>query len=228
MDRTVPAGAALLLDYEVAMEVASHEAIIRQAYKDSVGVWTWSVGLTTATGHAVERYINNPQPLDHCLKIFIWALENYAREVREAFAGTKITKAQFAAALSFHWNTGAIKRANWVKKFKAGDVAGAKKAFMDWSKPKEIIPRREKERDLFFNGKWSNDGRMTEYTRVRQNGTPDWSSARKINVEKELKVALSSEPAPQPIPPESTNHQTSAGWLATLIKAIAAFFKRSR
>jgi hypothetical protein len=33
----VPAGAALLLDYDIAMEVAYHEAVVRQAYKDSVG-----------------------------------------------------------------------------------------------------------------------------------------------------------------------------------------------
>jgi len=59
MHTNVPTGAALVVDYDVAMEVASHEAIIRQAYKDSEGVWIWSVGLTSATGHVVERYIGN-------------------------------------------------------------------------------------------------------------------------------------------------------------------------
>lgn len=226
MDRTVPTGAALLLDYDVALEVASHEAIIRQAYKDSVGVWTWSVGLTSMSGHSVERYINNPQPLEHCLKIFVWALERYARDVNAAFAGTPLTKAQFAAALSFHWNTGSIKTASWVKKFKAGDIAGAKRAFMDWQKPKEIVPRREKERDLFFNGKWSNDGRMTEYTKLKANSTPDWSSARKINVKKELKAALSDVSDPQPVQPVAPQPATS--FWADLIKAIAALFNRSR
>ena len=51
-DRALPA-----VDFEVAIEVASHEAIIRQTYKDSVGVLTWDVGMTNATGHTVERYI---------------------------------------------------------------------------------------------------------------------------------------------------------------------------
>lgn len=181
------------VDYEVALEIASHEAIVRQAYKDSVNVWTWSVGLTSATGHLVERYIGKPQSLDHCLRVYVWALDNYADAVRKAFKGVNLTKAQFAAALSFHWNTGAIAKASWVTKFKAGDIAGARKAFMLYNKPREIVGRREKERDLFFDGVWSNDGTMIEYTRVKPSGSIDWSSAKRINVEKELKAALSDE-----------------------------------
>ncbi|PRD40863.1 hypothetical protein C5748_24830 [Phyllobacterium phragmitis] len=192
------------VDYEIALELSSHEAIVRQAYRDSRGIWTWCVGITSASGHSVERYIKNPQPLDYCLKIFVWALQRYAQEVNEAFAGVPLTKAQFAAALSFHWNTGAIKTASWVKKFRAGDIAGAKKSFMDWRKPAEIVPRREKERDLFFSAKWSNDGRMTEYTRVKANGTPDWSSARKINVEKDLRAAFAEIAPPPPVPAPET------------------------
>lgn len=185
------------VNYRIALEVASHEAIVRQAYKDSVGVWTWSVGLTSATGHIVERYIDKPQSLTHCLRVYVWALENYAHEVREAFAGRTLTEAQFAAALSFHWNTGKIKQARWVKSFLAGKIEQAKKEFMLYRKPPEIISRREKERDLFFAGKWSNNGSMTEYTRVKSNGQIDWSSARKINVEKELAEALAKD-IPEP------------------------------
>ena len=78
MNTNVPADAALVVDYDVAMEVASHEAIIRQAYEGSQGIWTWSVGLTSATGHVVERYIGKPQSLEHCLSVYVWALDNYA------------------------------------------------------------------------------------------------------------------------------------------------------
>jgi GH24 family phage-related lysozyme (muramidase) len=193
-------GPSLAVDYDVALEIASHEAIVRQAYKDSVGRWTWSVGLTSATGHDVERYIGKPQTLEKCLAVYAWALENYAEEVREAFAGYSLTKAQFAAALSFHWNTGAIRRASWVKLWKAGDIAGAGKAFMEWNKPAEIIPRRQKECDLFFDGKWSNNGTMIEYTRLTSKSTPVWSSAKRINVEKELRAAFALPPAPAPVP----------------------------
>lgn len=184
----------MTLTYRVALEVAFHEALVRQTYKDSVGRNTWNVGMTNATGHAVERYIGKPAPLQHCMNVYVWALRNYAKQVDEAFAGHELTEAQYAAALSFHWNTGAIKRAAWVEHWKAGKVAEARKAFMYWTKPPEIAKRRAKERDLFFDGKWASDGTMIEYTRVRKNMSPDWSSAKRIDVSKELKAAFGKSP----------------------------------
>lgn len=174
------------IDYQVALEVASHEAIVRQAYKDTKGVWTWSIGLTNASGHNVERYIGNPQTLQHCLAVYIWALEKYAEDVREAFT-KPLTQAQFAAALSFHYNTGAIKKATWVKSFNDGDIKSAKIEIMNYKKPAEIIPRREKERDLFFDGKWSNNGTILEY-QVNANSKP--VNPKSINIEEELKAAF--------------------------------------
>src|SRR6218665_367642 len=143
------------IDYQVALEVASHEAIVREAYKDIKGIWTWSIGLTNASGHNVERYIKNPQTLQHCLAVYVWALEKYAADVREAFT-RPLTQAQFAAALSFHYNTGAIKKATWVKSFNAGKIDAAKKEIMNYKTPAAIIPRRQKEQALFFDGVWSN------------------------------------------------------------------------
>jgi lysozyme len=183
-------GALWHVDAEVALEVAAHEALIRQTYRDSVGVLTWCVGMTNATGHTVERYIGKPQTLQHCMNIYAWALENYADGVREAFKGLKITKGQFAAALSFHWNTGAIKRATWVQHFRAGNDAAARKAIMNWKTPPEIEDRRKKERALFFDGKWSNTGTMLEYTRVTAAMNPDWGSGKRINVAAELAKAF--------------------------------------
>lgn len=220
------------LTYKVALEVASHEALVRQTYKDSVGVLTWNVGMTNATGHSVERYIGNPAPLQHCMNLYVWALRSYAKQVDEAFAGHKLTEAQYAAALSFHWNTGAIKRAAWVTHWKAGRIAEARKAFMNWVTPKEITARREKERDLFFDGKWSNNGTMVEYTRVRSNMQPDWSSAKRINVEKELKAAFGNTPVvkpdqtPQPDThspaPTLTPSAVKPGLIALVIIAVTA------
>ncbi|WP_404864518.1 glycoside hydrolase family protein [Georhizobium sp. MAB10] len=194
------------------MEVAAHEALVRQAYKDSEGVLTWCVGMTNATGHRVERYIGKPQTLQHCMNIYAWALTNYAEQVREVFKDRPLTQAQFAAALSFHWNTGAIKRATWVKYWLRGDVERAREAFMNWVTPSSIAARRGKERDLFFDGRWSNNGTMTEFTRVTSQMTPDWSSGKRINVEDELRLAFASTPqvvvdqAPQPdaVPPAPT------------------------
>lgn len=195
------------IDADVAIELASHEGLVRQAYKDSKGIWTWSIGITSMSGHQVERYIGKPQTLEHCLAIYVWALEKYAADVRRAFAAKPLNKHQFAAALSFHYNTGAIGRATWVKKWLAGDVAGARKAIMDWRKPAEIVPRRQKERDLFFDGKWSNNGTVTEYTRLKASGAPDWSSAVRTNIRPAMEAVFgvaAATPAPaKPVPAPS-------------------------
>lgn len=218
------------VDFDVAMEVASHEALVRQTYKDSVGILTWCVGMTNATGHTVQRYIGKPASVQHCMNVYVWALQNYAAGVYRAFAGHKLTKAQFAAALSFHWNTGAIEKASWVKLWKAGDIAGAKRAFMDWKKPPEIVERRRKERDLFFDGKWSNNGTMVEYTKLTAKMTPAWSSAKRLDVSKELRAAFAAAPvkldvAPKPdaAPAAPTKSPSGPGLLIVLaVGAVAA------
>jgi len=191
------------ITYRTALEIAYHEAIIRQAYKDSVGVWTWSVGLTAATGHDVLRYKDNPQTMEHCLAIYVWALNNYADAVRKAFAGTPLTEAQFAAALSFHWNTGSISKASWVGMFKAGRMADAEASLKSWSKAggKVVLgltTRRGMEADLLFRGRWSADGTINEYTRLTASYTPVWSSAKRVNIEAALRAALGDE---QPLDP---------------------------
>jgi lysozyme len=171
----------------VALELISHEAIVQEAYKDSVGVWTWSVGITDKSGHSVMRYKDNPQPVERCLEVYLRLLrEKYIPSVVKAFEGFVLTEAQFAAALSFHYNTGAISRASWVTKVKTGDIAGAKKAFMEWRKPPEIVERRGKERDLFFDGKWSSDGKATVYQVSKPSYSPKWSSARRVDVTADL------------------------------------------
>lgn len=178
-----------VVDADVFLEIATHEAIIRQAYKDSVGVWTWSIGITSASGHKVERYIDNPAPMKKCIEVAQWLLEGkYTNGVRQAFGDDfeKLTKNQFTAALSFHWNTGGIRRAKWVKSFRQGNTEVAYKQFMNWSKPKAIIPRREKERDLFFDNIWTNKGTITEFTRLHSSYTPDFNSGRQVDVRKYL------------------------------------------
>ena len=63
----------------IAAELISHEAIVREAYLDSVDVWTWSVGITSASGHTVwPRYLDNPQTLRRCFEVYEWAIRtNY-------------------------------------------------------------------------------------------------------------------------------------------------------
>lgn len=188
------------------IEIASHEGAVREAYKDSVGIWTWGIGVTSASGHGVERYIGNPQTMEKVLEVYQWLLhEKYLPEVLDAFDGYDLQEHELAAALSFHWNTGGIKRASWVKHYKSGDIKAARKSFMAWKKPPEIVPRRKAERDLFFEGVWANDGTILEYTKVKNSGQIVWGSAKRVKLPA-LAQPIQAKPQPKQI-----------GWLAALI-----------
>jgi GH24 family phage-related lysozyme (muramidase) len=160
----VEGGMATPLTIKGAQELICHEAIVPEWYLDSEGIGTWSVGLTKASGIDVIKYKDNPAPISECLSAFVGRLKAiYIPDVLKAFEGKALSEAQFAAAVSFHYNTGAIKRADWVKSFMAGNVAKARGEIMNWRSPASIIERRGKERDLFFDGKWSNDGTALIY-----------------------------------------------------------------
>lgn len=174
------------LSPKILGELISHEGIVLEAYKDSKGIWTWGIGVTNASGHTVQRYIDEPQPIAKVFDIFDWLVRTkYLPAVKKAFK-KPLTDEQLAAALSFHYNTGAIGRASWVKSFNEGNVAKARKEIMNWVTPKEITARRKKERDLFFDGVWSGDGTALIYQGVRR---PSYvpTNPKRVNIEKELK-----------------------------------------
>lgn len=176
------------LTQRIVLEILEHEAIVLEAYKDSVGVWTWGVGVTSKSGHGVDRYKDAPQTVQKCLEIYVWLLrEQYLPAVLKAFQDFPLTECELGAALSFHYNTGAIGTADWVKLVKQGRRPEAREAFMAWSKPKEIIGRRKLERDLFFDGRWTSDGKVTVYPEVsKPSYAPKWSSAVQIDVREPL------------------------------------------
>ncbi len=170
------------------LELVSHEGIVKEAYKDSVGVWTWGIGVTSNSGHTVyPRYKDNPTSINRVLEIFKWLVETkYLPDVIEVL-GEGLLEHEVAAAVSFHYNTGAIKTAEWVKTWKTGDTNLARRQFMNWKKPESIIPRREKERDLFFDGKWSGDGKALVYEGVKKPSyVPDWSSGHRVDISDKL------------------------------------------
>ena len=176
----------------IALELIGHEAIVQEAYKDSKSIWTWGIGVTNASGHSIDRYKDAPQPVARCVEIFLWLCRTkYGPDVLAAFKGHALTEAQYAAALSFHYNTGAIGRATWVKSFLAGRHAEAENQFMEWRKPAAIIERRTKERDLFFDGRWTSDGKVTIYPVRKPSYAPDFGKGERVDVREDLAKALS-------------------------------------
>lgn len=219
----------------VALEIASHEALVRQTYYDSLKIPTWSVGMTSATGHRVENYWGSPQSYQKCMDVYVWALDKYAQSVRERFADVDLSESQFSGILSWTWNVGSgwLQKATWIDFFKKGDMREAERRFMLFDKPKEIINRRKKEANLIFRGVWNNQGTMTEYTYVNKSGTPDWQSAIVIDIERNIQDAIiklnksqdfSDSPqinqeltlTPDAIPKPKPIHQSTTIWATVL------------
>ncbi len=172
------------LTARAAAELVGHEAIVLEWYRDSENVGTWGIGVTNNSGHRVDRYKDNPQTIGRCLEIYVWLLNsNYIPDVRDAFAGCKLTEAQFAAALSFHYNTGAIERTDWVKLFKAGKLAEARD-FLEthYLNGGDLTERRAKEAALFFDGQWSGDGTARVIPVSKPSYQPNFRRGERIQI----------------------------------------------
>lgn len=81
-------------------------------------------------------------------------LERYASEVANALGEAPRTQAQFDALVSFHYNTGAIRRATLTRKHREGDYVGAAREFARWNRAggrvlRGLTRRREAEAELY-------------------------------------------------------------------------------
>ena len=169
-----------------AVAYAFHqEGLVREAYKDSEGVWTWAGGVTNASGHEVyPRYKDNPQTLEHCLEITVWLMRStYLAAVQRAFAGSTLNEAQVAAALSFQWNTGAITATEWVCDWKAGKPASARSFLTThYLNGGDLTERRKSEAALFFDGHWPGDLRCPVYPVRKPSYTPNFGKRELIDL----------------------------------------------
>lgn len=189
----VPPGPAELTA-RVALELVGHEAIVLEAYKDSKGIWTWGIGVTDRSGHSVGRYKDAPQTVEHVLAVYIWLLRNrYIPDVLKAFAGIKINEAQFAAALSFHYNTGAIGKTDWVKLFRQGKDAEARK-FLEthYLNEGDLEGRRKAEAALFFDGVWTEDGKATIIPVRKPSYQPNFRQSKRVDIRADLDKVLAA------------------------------------
>lgn len=126
------------------------EGVKLKAYKDSVGVWTIGVGHAATSGRAPIPRPGMTIDMAEAKRILTSDLVYYETDVNAMLPN--VPQHVFDGAVSFHFNTGAIRRASWVRTYKKGDMEAARKAFLMWNKPKEIIGRRTREADLIFKG----------------------------------------------------------------------------
>jgi GH24 family phage-related lysozyme (muramidase) len=100
------------------------------AYPDpGTGGEPWTIGWGT-TGRDVVPGLIWTQA--ECDARFERELQRYVREVAAAIGNAATTQGQFDAMVSFHYNTGAIRKATLTRLHAAGDHAGAAAEFGKW------------------------------------------------------------------------------------------------
>lgn len=191
--------------------LAREEGCMLSAYRDSVGVWTIGIGHTSAAGPPTVA-AGLRLSLDQCFDLFARDLAKYESEVNEAIK-VPLKQHEFDALVSFHYNTGAIGRASFVKKLNAGDRQGATAGIMAWRKPREIIPRRRREQALLASGDYGD-----------LSGLLVWQ----IRGAKPVRMAFprptgAAEPKPPPPPDVPLPLPTTKPPPATLLGRLAAF-----
>lgn len=137
------------------IELIKHfEGLYLQAYQDSVGVWTigWGhTGLTHRDGTVHRgRKITEAEAealLRHDMDVF-------EGRVMEAVK-VPLNDDEFAALVSFDFNTGGLPKSTLLRKLNSGDRAGAADEFLRWDKAggkvlRGLTRRRQSERNLFL------------------------------------------------------------------------------
>lgn len=157
------------------------EAIVTRRYKDSVGVWTYGLGHTAAAGRPDPEGVMTDQPLADILALARADLRKYEADVNSAVK-VELSQPEFDALVSFHFNTGKIKRATLTKKLNAGDRAGAAAAFMAYKKPASIIERRKREQHLFATGEYANTAMTAMVYPATDDGHVQWRLGRKMRI----------------------------------------------
>jgi lysozyme len=172
--KTSPQGIAALI---------GHEGIVPGPYLDSVGVWTVFVGHTAAAGAPDPATMPRGTPADvdgaivQALRQFAVDLGRYEADVLRAVK-VPMQQHEFDALVSFHFNTGAISRAQIIKRLNAGYRLKAGAAFMGWKKPASIIDRRTAEQLLFTRGIYPT-GKLTVWG-VSNTGRVIWTPLKRI------------------------------------------------
>jgi lysozyme len=132
------------------------EGVVLKAYLCPAGIWTIGAGLTAASG-VVKPRAGMVITHEEASRLLALALErNYEPAVARAMAGAR--QHEFDAGVSFHFNTGAIRRASWVKLWLAKAAPAAiRGSLLKWNKGGgKVLPgltkRRDREADMLLKG----------------------------------------------------------------------------
>ena len=126
-------------------KLKKREGSRQRAYLDTKGIPTIGVGHT-----GPEVYIGlvwTDQQVDDAFADDI----EWAEDAVNGYVKVALTQNQFDALVSFVFNIGetAFRRSTLLRVLNTGDYEEAAKCFDMWHKPKEIIGRRDSEREQF-------------------------------------------------------------------------------
>jgi lysozyme len=135
--------------------LALEEGDVLRAYRCPAGKWTIGMGLTAASG-VVKPVAGMVITKSESARLTRLALaRNYEPAVTAALPGAK--QHEFDAAISFHWNTGAIRKASWVPLWvKKAARPQIEAKFRQWNKGggrvlPGLVKRRDRELKILFD-----------------------------------------------------------------------------
>lgn len=181
------------------------EGVVLRAYRDVVGVWTIGAGLTAASG-VVTPKAGMVISREEATALLQKALrERYEPSVEIAMTRTdkapveRPLQHEFDAGVSFHWNCGTIRKATWVKLWKAkASRQTIRASLMQWNKGGgKVLPgltyRREREAAMLLDGVYPRIAMQA----VQHSGFARWGvsmSGEQIDALRDALRALGYEP----------------------------------
>lgn len=137
-------------------QLVAEEGEVLRAYRDVAGVWTIGVGLTAASGVVTPKAGMVITRAESRRLLAAALASRYEPAVAAAMPGAPAHA--FDGAVSFHFNTGAIARASWVKAWREGDAIAARAGIAAWNKAggrvvEGLSRRRAREADLILLGR---------------------------------------------------------------------------
>jgi lysozyme len=210
--------------------LAAHEGIVPAPYLDSVGVWTYGIGHAETSGLAPNpRHMPRGMPADldaeltRVFEVFAKDMERFSADVNRAVK-VPMKQHEFDAAVSFHFNTGGIGRATWVKSWNAGDKARASAQIMNWTKPPEIIGRRRAEQWLWTYGDYGD--KVVAVYGISANNKPRYSDVRRRLTQDDVVRLMGRRDSPTEPHVEPPAPKPPGGGLMGFLAALFAFFMR--
>lgn len=137
------------------IELVKHfESLFLKAYQDIVGVWTIGWGHTGLQHKDGTVFAGRMITRDKAEELLRYDMHQFEARV-QTFVKVAINDDQFAALVSFDFNTGGLAKSTTLRKLNAGDNQGAADALLMWNKAngkvvRGLTRRRESERNLFM------------------------------------------------------------------------------